>query len=196
MPLSSRTLRLAEWGGGDGNGATYQNPRTGSAALPGILPRTLCSPSKYSFFPWYGSGIQNCPYQDAGIKSPLYRAASYRLLYSALHGCFSHISWFGRHEGRSDTVGGARGRPESSKEARETGDVKTGREGTAGRAKARKGDWAATWVPRQARNKTRDNNFRIPPPAHDVGGKDAEASRLSGARQGKARQRSYARDSG
>lgn len=85
-------------------------------------------------------------------------------------------SWFGRHEGRSDTVGGARGRPESSKEARETGDVKTGREGTAGRAKARKGDWAATWVPRQARNKTRDNNFRIPPPAHDVGGKDAEAS--------------------
>lgn len=27
-------------------------------------------------------------------------------------------SWFGRHEGRSDTVGGARGRPESSKEAR------------------------------------------------------------------------------
>lgn len=85
-------------------------------------------------------------------------------------------SRFGRHEGRSDTVGGARGRPESSKEARETGDVKTGREGTAGRAKARKGDWAATWVPRQARNKTRDNNFRIPPPAHDVGGKDAEAS--------------------
>lgn len=115
-------------------------------------------------------------------------------------------SWFGRHEGRSDTVGGARGRPESSKEARETGDVKTGREGTAGRAKARKGDWAATWVPRQARNKTRDNNFRIPPPAHDVGGKDAEASRLSrarqgaarlgAARQGKARQRSYERDSG
>lgn len=85
-------------------------------------------------------------------------------------------SRFGRHEGRSDTVGGARGRPESSKEARETGDVKTGREGTAGRAKARKGDWAATWVPRQARNKTRDNNFRIPPPAHVVGGKDAEAS--------------------
>ena len=88
----------------------------------------------------------------------------------------------------ADTVGGARGRPESSKEARETGDVKTGREGTAGRAKARKGDWAATWVPRQARNKTRDNNFRIPPPAHDVGGKDAEASRLSGARQGVAGQ--------
>ena len=27
-------------------------------------------------------------------------------------------SRFGRHEGRSDTVGGARGRPESSKEAR------------------------------------------------------------------------------
>ena len=65
--------------------------------------------------------------------------------------------------------------------------MKTGREGTAGRAKARKGDWAATWVPRQARNKTRDNNFRIPPPAHDVGGKDAEASRLSGARLGIAR---------
>lgn len=83
-------------------------------------------------------------------------------------------------------MGGARGRPESSKEARETGDVKTGREGTAGRAKARKGDWAATWVPRQARNKTRDNNFRIPPPAHDVGGKDAEASRLSGAGHGGA----------
>ena len=62
--------------------------------------------------------------------------------------------------------------------------MKTGREGSAGRAKARKGDWAATWVPRQARNKTRDNNFRIPPPAHDVGGKDAEASRLSGALQG------------
>nr|DAY42402.1 MAG TPA: hypothetical protein [Caudoviricetes sp.] len=81
--------------------------------------------------------------------------------------------------------------------------MKTGREGTAGRAKARKGDWAATWVPRQARNKTRDNNFRIPPPAHDVGGKDAEASmaglggaRQGRARQGKARQRSYARDSG
>lgn len=88
----------------------------------------------------------------------------------------------------ADTVGGARGRPESSKEARETGDVKTGREGTAGRAKARKGDWAATWVPRQARNKTRDNNFRIPPPAHDVGGKDAEASRLGRARLGTARQ--------
>lgn len=49
------------------------------------------------------------------------------------------------------------------------------------------------------------------PPAHDVGGKDAEASRLSGAlqgiawrgmalqgnaRQGEARQRSYERDSG
>ena len=33
----------------------------------------------------------------------------------------------------ADTVGGARGRPESSKEARETGDVKTGRVGTAGR---------------------------------------------------------------
>lgn len=33
----------------------------------------------------------------------------------------------------ADTVGGARGRPESSKEARETGDVKTGRKGTAGR---------------------------------------------------------------
>ena len=32
----------------------------------------------------------------------------------------------------ADTVGGARGRPESSKEARETGDVKTGRVGTAG----------------------------------------------------------------
>ena len=32
----------------------------------------------------------------------------------------------------ADTVGGARG-PESSKEARETGDVKTGRKGTAGR---------------------------------------------------------------
>ena len=83
-------------------------------------------------------------------------------------------------------MGGARGRPESSKEARETGDVKTGREGTAGRAKARKGDWAATWVPRQARNKTRDNNFRIPPPTSCAGGKDAEASMagLGGARQG------------
>ena len=33
----------------------------------------------------------------------------------------------------ADTVGGARGRPESSKGARETGDVKTGRVGTAGR---------------------------------------------------------------
>ena len=33
----------------------------------------------------------------------------------------------------ADTVGGARGRPESSKEARETSDVKTGRVGTAGR---------------------------------------------------------------
>lgn len=93
-----------------------------------------------------------------------------------------------------------------ARDGRKWGDVKTGREGTAGRAKARKGDWAATWVPRQARNKTRDNNFRIPPPAHDVGGKDAEASRLSvagqgaalqgKARQGKARQRSYERDSG
>ena len=36
----------------------------------------------------------------------------------------------------ADTVGGARGRPESSKEARETGDVKTGRVGTAGRKSA------------------------------------------------------------
>lgn len=63
-----------------------------------------------------------------------------------------------------------------ARDGRKWGDVKTGRVGTAGRAKARKGDWAATWVPRQARNKTRDNNFRIPPPAHDVGGKDAEAS--------------------
>lgn len=36
----------------------------------------------------------------------------------------------------ADTVGGARGRPESSKEARETGDVETGREGTAGRKSA------------------------------------------------------------
>ena len=90
-----------------------------------------------------------------------------------------------------------------ARDGRKWGDVETGRVGTAGRAKARKGDWAATWVPRQARNKTRDNNFRIPPPAHDVGGKDAEASmaglggaRQGRARQGKARQRSYARDSG
>lgn len=66
----------------------------------------------------------------------------------------------------ADTVGGARGRPESSKEARETGDVKTGRVGTAGTSGSgvRVGVWG--WEnrdthggPEQYRPITTGNNF-------------------------------------
>ena len=66
----------------------------------------------------------------------------------------------------ADTVGGARGRPESSKEARETGDVKTGRVGTAGTSGngVRVGVWG--WEnrdthggPEQYRPITTGNNF-------------------------------------
>ena len=66
----------------------------------------------------------------------------------------------------ADTVGGARGRPESSKEARETGDVKTGRVGTAGTSGSgvRVGVWG--WGnrdthggPEQYRPITTGNNF-------------------------------------